>query len=247
MKVTLVGSGGSAVSKRRACACVLVDYDTLIDCGPGALKNLRQSDIDLNRLERMLVSHGHADHVSDIVPLLWAMRLDERKDPFTILGPEYVLSAVRVLLKGMSTSDDFINFPLEFRQVLPDSTVADVRIAETRHAITTYAYRIDRDGRAFTYSADTSYSDAVATLAQQSGLLIHEATFTEQQSDVAKLTQHSTGSQAGLIARKAKVKQLALFHIPPPNERVEAEIAQEASKTFGGAATLGEDLLEFKL
>jgi ribonuclease BN (tRNA processing enzyme) len=187
------------------------------------------------------------DHVSDIVPLLWAMRLDERTGPFEILAPDYVLSNVKVLIKRLETPEDFINYPLRLQPLQPGTHSEEIRVAPAAHAITTFAYRVNRDGRSFTYSADTAYSEAVVDLAKGCDLLVHEGTFPDEQADIAKLTTHSTGTQAGSVARLAKVKQLVLFHIPPPNEQYEAKIGEQAGRAFGGPTRVGQDLLEFNL
>jgi ribonuclease Z len=125
--------------------------------------------------------------------------------------------------------------------------IPDVRLVETKHSVSTYAYSVERNGRRFAYSADTVFHEPISTLAEDADLLIHEATFIDEQSEVAKLTFHSTGSDAGRAARRANVKHLVLFHIPPPNEHYERKIGEEAAEAFGGSTTLGEDMLEFSL
>ena len=70
-----------------------------------------------------------------------------------------------------------------------------------------------------------------ATVAKGAELLVHEATFLEKQHDKALEALHSTAKEAAEIAKKAKVKKLALFHFSARNTD-EKEILEEAKAEF---------------
>jgi ribonuclease Z len=70
-----------------------------------------------------------------------------------------------------------------------------------------------REGRKIVLSGDTQPCEALALAAHQADLLVHEATFAEEESERAQETAHSTARQAGEIARDAEVRLLALTHI----------------------------------
>ncbi len=70
-----------------------------------------------------------------------------------------------------------------------------------------------RAGRKIVISGDTAPCQALAVAAHESDVLVHEATFAEEETERAGQTLHSTARQAAELARDAQVRLLALTHI----------------------------------
>lgn len=70
-----------------------------------------------------------------------------------------------------------------------------------------------RPGRKLVISGDTTPCAALGVAAHDADLLIHEATFADEERDRAAQTGHSTAAQAAAAARQAQVRMLALTHI----------------------------------
>jgi len=253
LKVTLIGSGGSAVSPDRSLPAILVDRDTLLDCGEGAAQSLLKKLGTLDPLKRVFITHLHSDHVSGLTSLLWAMWLrEQRKEEFTIIGPEKTRDTVMSLLRIVNTPMESLTFPLEFRELTPGRdyrAIPDVIISTTQsfHSPTCIAYRFERNGVSLCYTGDTAPSKEIVKLATGCKLLIHDSAFPEEMADKAKKSNHSTSLDAGRAARDAKVGTLVLFHWSNVVEGKEEAFVNQAKKVFRGDVILARDGLEINL
>ena len=89
-----------------------------------------------------------------------------------------------------------------------------------------------RAGRRVTVSGDTAPCDAVIALAGDADLLVHEATFGEDERERAVETRHATARQAAEVARAAGAHRLVLTHISPRYSREAPELLAEAREVF---------------
>jgi ribonuclease Z len=87
-----------------------------------------------------------------------------------------------------------------------------------------------RSGRRILVPGDTAPIETVRVLAEGADLLVHEASFAEEERDRAVETSHSTARQAAELARDADVKLLALTHLSP--RYFGPEIEREAREVF---------------
>jgi ribonuclease Z len=87
-----------------------------------------------------------------------------------------------------------------------------------------------RPGRKLVIAGDTAPCRSVLEAAREAELLVHEATFCEEERERARETAHSTAADAAEIARVADVGMLALTHLS--SRYFGPDVAREARAIF---------------
>ena len=93
-----------------------------------------------------------------------------------------------------------------------------------------------REGRKVVLSGDTAPWEALVIAAHEADLLVHEATFLQEDADRARQTLHSTARQAAEVARDADVRLLALTHVS--SRYAGGELRDEARAIFPATEAL---------
>jgi ribonuclease Z len=88
----------------------------------------------------------------------------------------------------------------------------------------------ERPGRKIVLSGDTGPCEMLRVAAHEADVLVHEATFTDEERERAMQTGHSTARQAAELAREADVRLLVLTHIS--TRYAGGEIRDEARAIF---------------
>ena len=89
-----------------------------------------------------------------------------------------------------------------------------------------------RPGRLVVVTGDTRPCAAVVDAAQGADLLIHEATFSEEERERAQETAHATAREAAQVALAAKVRRLVLAHVSARYSMSADELVTEAKEVF---------------
>lgn len=102
-------------------------------------------------------------------------------------------------------------------------------------------------GRIITILGDTRMCSNALILAESADYLVHEATFSAEESEMASAYYHSTTVQAAETALKAGAKNLILTHISSRYTSEDAERLKEESKAVFANTIMGEDLMAIKV
>ena len=82
------------------------------------------------------------------------------------------------------------------------------------------------------FTGDTRPCASVVDAAQEADLLIHEATFGEEEKDRAKETGHATAREAAQVALAARARRLVLSHVSARYSLSAEELVTEARLVF---------------
>ncbi len=119
-ELIFLGTSASAPSVRRSLPAMVVKHDEhrfLIDCGEGTQRQILQSGIGFKRLNRILITHGHLDHILGLAGLLSTLMRWETMEEMEIFGGADALERIRDLLFGVVLRNNRTPVPVYFRQL----------------------------------------------------------------------------------------------------------------------------------
>jgi len=151
MKVVFLGTGGSVPTKERGLPAVWFEWRGhryLLDCGEGTQRQMRKAGLPFMKLDKILITHFHADHCLGLGGLIQTMDLFERTEPLEICGPK---GTHDVIQKVISTGHFVLEgFDLEITELDPkgietffsDNDVT-LKCAPLRHSVPCVGYSIE--------------------------------------------------------------------------------------------------------
>ena len=101
-EVVFLGTSASAPSIRRGLPAAVVmhkEYRFLVDCGEGTQRQLLRSGLGFRRLNKVLLTHGHLDHILGLAGLASTFSRWEMIDQMEIYGGKRALDRVEALMK----------------------------------------------------------------------------------------------------------------------------------------------------
>jgi ribonuclease Z len=101
-ELVFLGTSASAPSVQRGLSAAMVMYGSyrfLIDCGEGTQRQILRSGLGFKRLDRILLTHGHLDHVLGLGGLASTFGRWEAIDEMQIYGGTWALQRVRDLMR----------------------------------------------------------------------------------------------------------------------------------------------------
>ena len=281
IELTFLGTAASAPTIQRGLSSAIVqhrDHRFMVDCGEGSQRQLLRSGLGFKRLNKILITHAHLDHILGLAGLVSTMTRWEVMEGLDIYGGAYALDRIRRLL-DVVFSPHPIPERIRLREVQPGVVFATEHLRieafpvvhrgpdcygyhfvetpkrpflvekaealgvppgpERRRLVNGEAITLP-DGRAIhpeevlgpprpgarlAFIGDLARTRGLARVVWGADALVVEATYLEQDRDLARQYGHLTAAQAARLAAQAGVRQLILTHISRryPDQEVLAE------------------------
>lgn len=148
LDVTLPGTGGMLPLPDRWLSCCWLEYKgsaTLIDCGEGTQIAIKKCGVKLSRLDRLLITHYHADHVAGLPGLLLSLGNSGKRNPLTIAGPpglKQVVSALTLIAPMLPYRLLLLELPDDSGGEIVALEDMDISYLPLLHGIPCFGYRL---------------------------------------------------------------------------------------------------------
>ena len=191
MELTVLGCGDAFGNGGRSHTSFLLTHEgehILMDCGASTLIRLKQEGIELEKISTIVLSHFHGDHYGGVPFFLISSMFEApRQCPLTIVGPKGVKSKVLNLLEAMyaGTSEKLQDLDIRFVEFSSGEEIKVNDLSILSHKVEhsppsfPHGYRIEWQGKSVAFSGDTSWSDNLIALSDQSDLFICECNFMQ--------------------------------------------------------------------
>jgi ribonuclease Z len=101
-ELVFLGTSASAPSIRRGLPAAVVmhkEYRFLVDCGEGTQRQLLRSGLGFRRLDKLLLTHGHLDHILGLAGLVSTFSRWEMISRMEIYGGKWALDRIEALMR----------------------------------------------------------------------------------------------------------------------------------------------------
>lgn len=274
MQLTVLGCRSGMPADGQASSGYLVEAGpttVLLDCGPGVATVL-SATMEPELLDAVFISHLHADHVYDLLPLGKALlHIRARRalaagggDPHTALQdldrtgpgvPLYVPVGARSVLDRLAALFPVTTYPVldrafeiafDVREYHPGDVVelpgCRVSLHLLRHAAPNCGVRIESATATMAYTGDTGVTDGLTPLACDVDLLLAESTITAPDSSTHG---HLCAADAGAVAAAGRVGELVLTHFSTADPAALEAHRAAAAAMYDGPIRIAAPLRRF--
>ncbi|WP_048602386.1 MBL fold metallo-hydrolase [Rubeoparvulum massiliense] len=239
MQFQVIGYWGGYPGPGSATAGYLLEHDgeqLLLDCGSGVLSRLPYFT-QPERLQAVLLSHYHYDHIADLGVLQYALLVQQQLGNGNGVLPIYAPNHDEEAFQRLQRPNITQAFPL-----LPDKKeqigLFQVEVLPTQHPEYCLAMRIATSEATIVYTADTAFFPKLVDFAADADLLVAECSFYGGM-DAQAYGGHMNSYDVGRLAAEARVGSLLLTHLPHFGQH--DQLLEEAAEHFTGPIALARE------
>jgi ribonuclease BN (tRNA processing enzyme) len=269
LEVVVLGSGGPRPFGRGGSSFIVLLDGTpriLVDAGPGAFLRIGELDLDLDKVDTVLLTHLHIDHSGDLAAFFNARALtSDGPIVYHIFGPDgaglfpKTSHFVDLLVgkdgafayqKTFGADETFTVRDLPISLDSPRTTIVDhdgliVEEIATHHGdCPAVAYRISYKDAVLVFSGDMDASALpnLEQLAKNADLLIFNCAVLDPPGSPSQLYDlHTPPRKIGEAAHASGVKSLLLSHLAPDVESQEDAVRKSIRASYTGPVAFASD------
>ena len=125
-EIVFLGTSASAPSVHRGLSAHIVmhrEYRFLIDCGEGTQRQILRSGLGFKRLDKILITHGHLDHILGLGGLLSTLTRWEAIERVEILAGRAALRRIRDLVFGVVFGGEQAQLRIDLKELVAGPVV----------------------------------------------------------------------------------------------------------------------------
>lgn len=251
--LTILGAGPAVPNAGGASSGYLLRHRgqaVLAECGSGVVGNLLRH-LKATELQGVAISHLHADHYFDFVPLYYGLKFGQRSSRSPARLPFYVPPGGQQHLRDLARLVGGTQAMLDDQMAVQEYThgrtfeIGGLRFAfhPVQHYILSHAMRItSATGRTLVFSSDVGPCDALVEAARDADLFLCESALLDPSDDPTPQRRgHMTAREAGEAARNAGARRLVLTHLRSDGNELDRQQLESASAAFGGPVELARE------
>ena len=271
LEVVVLGSGGPRAFGRAGSSYIVLVGGRpriLVDAGPGAFLRIGELDLDLDKVDTVLLTHLHIDHSGDLAAFFNARALtSDGSISYRIFGPDGAglfpkTSRFVNLLVGdggafayqktfgadesFTVRDLAISLDSARTKIVDEDGLIVEEIATHHGDCPSVAYRISYKNAVVVFSGDMDASALpnLVQLAKNADLLIFNCAVLDPPDSPSQLYDlHTPPRKIGEAARASGVKSLLLSHLAPDVEGQEAAVRKSIDASYAGPVAFASDKL----
>lgn len=266
LKVLLCGTSAPPPSMVRAKACTAVmagEQIFVVDTGPGSANRLSMWRFPFARLDGVLLTHFHSDHIGDLGEFRMQGWVAGRSGPLSVHGPDGVeklvdgvnmtyaadasyrgtnhgldARAAELVAKpfGLASEEDRVRHMDS--AVIHDAGGLRITAFQVMHepVYPAVGYRFDYKGRSVVVSGDTALSPNLVRVARGADLLVHEG-----QSEAMRATFAQALNESGATRLAKAIEGVGNYHVTPEQAARQANDAGVRMLVFNHMGPLAPD------